>query len=58
VKRAKGHIFSKKRDLGNRHSFTNPDADKAGMDALGHSASADARSWAHMNVFFEEVFSK
>ena len=40
------------------HSFTNPDADKAGMDALGYSASADARSWAHMNVFFEEVFSK
>jgi len=43
---------------GAKHSFTNPDADKVGMDALGYSASADARSWAHMNVFFEEVFSK
>lgn len=43
---------------GAKHSFTNPDADKVGMDALGYSASADARSWAHMMVFFDEVFSK
>jgi dienelactone hydrolase len=43
---------------GAKHSFTNPDADKAGMDALGYSASADARSWAHMKIFFEEVISE
>ena len=43
---------------GAKHSFTNPDADKVGMDALGYDPSADARSWAHMKVFFEEIFSK
>jgi dienelactone hydrolase len=43
---------------GAKHSFTNPDADKVGMDALGYNPSADARSWAHMKVFFEELFSK
>jgi dienelactone hydrolase len=43
---------------GARHSFTNPDADKAGMDALKYSKSADQRSWKHMKVFFEEIFAK
>ncbi len=41
---------------GAKHSFTNPDADKAGMEALKYSKSADQRSWAHMKRFFEEVF--
>jgi dienelactone hydrolase len=41
---------------GARHSFTNPDADKAGMDALRYNKSADQRSWAHMRLFFDEIF--
>ena len=43
---------------GAKHSFTNPDADKAGMDALKYSPSADKRSWEHMKLFFNEVLSK
>lgn len=43
---------------GAKHSFTNPDADKAGMDALGYSPSADKRSWEHMKLFFNEALSK
>jgi dienelactone hydrolase len=42
---------------GAKHSFTNPGADKVGMDALRYSASADARSWAHMKIFLEEIFA-
>ncbi len=42
---------------GARHSFTNPDADKVGMDALKYSQSADERSWADMKKFFDEVFA-
>jgi dienelactone hydrolase len=41
---------------GARHSFTNPDADKMGMDALQYNKSADERSWSHMKVFFQETF--
>jgi dienelactone hydrolase len=41
---------------GAKHSFTNPNADKAGMAALKYSKSADERSWSHMKQFFEEVF--
>jgi dienelactone hydrolase len=41
---------------GAKHSFTNPDADKAGMDVLGYSQSADRRSWADMRRFFDEIF--
>ena len=40
---------------GARHSFTNPAADKVGMDALKYSKSADQRSWAYMKSFFAEV---
>jgi dienelactone hydrolase len=42
---------------GTRHSFTNPDADKRGMDALAYNQSADRRSWQHMIVFFNELFT-
>lgn len=42
---------------GARHSFTNPDADKVGMDALQYSKSADERSWSHMRTFFDEIFA-
>ena len=41
---------------GAKHSFTNPDADKAGMAALKYSKSADERSWSHMKLFFDEIF--
>lgn len=41
---------------GARHSFTNPAADKVGMDALKYSKFADLRSWAYMKTFFDEVF--
>jgi dienelactone hydrolase len=43
---------------GAKHSFTNPDADKAGMEALKYSKSADQRSWKHMKDFFDEIFAK
>lgn len=41
---------------GAKHSFTNPEADKVGMDALKYSKSADQRSWEGMKVFFAEIF--
>ena len=41
---------------GARHSFTNPDADKAGMAALAYNKAADERSWSYMKQLFEEVF--
>lgn len=41
---------------GAKHSFTNPEADKAGMEALQYDRSADLRSWSYMKVFFDEIF--
>jgi len=41
---------------GARHSFTNPDADAVGMEALKYDKSADMRSWAAMRAFFDEIF--
>ncbi|MEE4112336.1 MAG: dienelactone hydrolase family protein [Desulfobacteraceae bacterium] len=41
---------------GARHGFTNPGADAKGMEALAYNRSADMRSWAHMRLFFEEIF--
>jgi dienelactone hydrolase len=41
---------------GARHGFTNPDADKAGMDALAYNAEADKKSWAAMLELFKQVF--
>jgi dienelactone hydrolase len=43
---------------GAKHSFTNPGADKAAMDALKYSKSADHRSWEHMKKFFQEIFGQ
>lgn len=43
---------------GAKHSFTNPNADQFGMDALAYSKSADRRSWANMKLFFDEIFKK
>jgi dienelactone hydrolase len=39
------------------HTFTNPDADKAGIDGVSYDADADRRSWAHMRLFFDEIFA-
>jgi len=39
-----------------RHSFTNPQADKAGMAGLAYDAEADKKSWAAMLEMFEQVF--
>jgi dienelactone hydrolase len=41
---------------GVKHSFTNPDAGKAGMDALAYDAEADKKSWQEMLKLFKEVF--
>jgi dienelactone hydrolase len=39
------------------HSFTNPDADKAGrMEVSRYDAKAAAHSWAAMLEFFKEIF--
>ena len=39
-----------------KHGFTNPNAGKAGLDALEYNAEADNQSWAAMLGFFKEVF--
>lgn len=41
---------------GVKHSFTNPDADKAGVPGLGYSATADKDSWEALLKFLREVF--
>jgi dienelactone hydrolase len=41
---------------GAKHAFTNPDAGKAGMDALAYDADADKKSWAEMLKLFSSVF--
>lgn len=42
---------------GVKHSFTNPAADKAGVDGLGYDPAADKRSWKAMLNLFDELFS-
>lgn len=37
------------------HSFTNPNADKAGMQGLKYDATADQQSWAAMLKLFNDV---
>lgn len=43
------------------HAFTNPDADRmakaTGLNGIGYNEAADRRSWAHMKLFFDEIFS-
>jgi dienelactone hydrolase len=41
---------------GAKHSFTNPDADKAGVPGLAYNAAADQASWEAMLKLFSEVF--
>jgi dienelactone hydrolase len=43
---------------GAKHSFTNPDADKAGVDGLAYNADADTKSWEAMTALFKKVFGK
>ena len=38
------------------HSFTNPEASKAGMKGMAYNKFADQRSWKAMKVFFKELF--
>jgi dienelactone hydrolase len=38
------------------HSFTVPDAEKAGIKGLGYNEAADRRSWRDMRDLFNEVF--
>ena len=38
---------------GAKHSFTNPDADKAGLPPLAYNADAAKKSWAEMLKFFK-----
>lgn len=38
---------------GARHAFTNPDADKYGMDALAYNAKVDHQSWGAMLKMFK-----
>jgi len=43
---------------GARHSFTNPEADKVGIEGIKYNANADRRSWEHMRFFLREVFGE
>ena len=41
---------------GAKHGFSNPDADKAGMNALAYNADADKKSWAEALKLFKETW--
>jgi dienelactone hydrolase len=41
---------------GVKHGFTNPDASKAGMEALQYNPEADKKSWAALLAFLKEIF--
>jgi dienelactone hydrolase len=43
---------------GAKHSFTNPDAGKAGMDAMAYDADADKKSWDAALKFLKPAFAK
>lgn len=43
---------------GAKHAFTNPAADKAGIDGVAYQKAAAERSWQHMRLFLDEVFGK
>ena len=43
---------------GAKHAFTNPNADKKGIAALGYNKTADRRSWQSMPDFFNEIFKR
>jgi dienelactone hydrolase len=39
-----------------KHSFTNPDAGKSGVEGLEYNEKADKRSWRDMRQLFDEIF--
>jgi dienelactone hydrolase len=39
-----------------KHAFTNPDADKAGMEGLAYDREADRKSWEAAVTFLKQVF--
>jgi len=39
------------------HSFTNPDAGQDKSKGVAYNAKAAVRSWKHMQLFFQEIFS-
>jgi len=43
---------------GARHGFTNPGAGQYGIENIAYDKSADQRSWAHMQLFFDELFEQ
>lgn len=43
---------------GAKHSFTNPKADRAGMEGVGYHAPTAKRSWGQMRLFLGEVFDE
>ena len=43
---------------GARHGYTNPDVGSYGIENLQYQESADRRSWARMQQFLDEIFSK
>ncbi len=43
---------------GAKHGFTNPKAGDYGVDALGYNKQADETSWAMLQLFLNEIFSK
>ena len=45
-------------NFGPQHAFTNPDADRHGIDNIKYSEAADKRSFAAMKALFDEVFGK
>ncbi len=45
------------RYAGAKHAFSNPKADTYGLPPVGYDEKADKRSWAHMRVFFDEIFT-
>jgi dienelactone hydrolase len=40
------------------HSFTNPNADKAGLKGVAYNEQADKRSWAELKIFLDEIFRR
>jgi dienelactone hydrolase len=43
---------------GTKHSFTNPEAAKAGMEGMAYNQRADRRSWELLQSFLKEVFQE
>ncbi|MEM0914313.1 MAG: dienelactone hydrolase family protein [Planctomycetota bacterium] len=43
---------------GAQHSFTDPTADKHGIEGVRYDATADERSWALMSMLFDELWSQ